>query len=526
MSKKRDNELGMGQDILRRDFLNGFALGSLAAAASHPAIAGETTAAAAFEPATVPGYYPPALTGMRGSGYPAAYTVGHELRDHTLQQHSGPVTDEKESYDLVIVGGGISGLSAAYYCKKLQGADKKVLVLDNHDDFGGHAKRNQFSFDGRLRISNAGTFALYEGSEVTQNLLSEIGIDIRALAARNINKRFYSSLGMGMGVFFDKETFGEDKLVLDPAPWSDFRYMYAPLTPPNEEQLWKQWMQDAPLSNAAKDDVYRLYHEKREYLPGITVQARRKRLSEISYKDFILNVAGCNEKVAIYLRDRTFGSARGLDAISALNGYNRGLPGFGGMDLGTPETEDNDAVFHFPDGNATVARLLVRKLIPDALPGSTVEDSMTGRVDYALLDRSDSAIRIRLNSTAVNVKQSENEVEVVYSRGGRFYRAHGKRCVLACWHMIIPYICPELPKWQKEALAYQVKAPNLWVNVWLRNWQPFKKAGVNLINSRPVITAQSRSNNQSLWEHTLIHRVLTSPRSSPCFAATAGLVCH
>jgi len=172
------------------------------------------------------------------------------------------------------------------------------------------------------------------------------------------------------------------------------------------------------------------------------------------------------------------------------------LPGFLGMDLGPDyplpasaqnlppaTTHKTVANYHFPDGNATIARLIVRKLIPEAMPGKTLEDSILQRADYSRLDLPSNSNRIRLDSTVVQVANTPDGVSAVYSRDGKMMRVRARQCVLACWHHVIPYICPELPDWQKEAQRYQVHAANLWVNVWLRNWHAFEKAGACFINA-------------------------------------------
>jgi spermidine dehydrogenase len=303
---------------------------------------------------------------------------------------------------------------------------------------------------------------------------------------------------MGQGVFFDKETFGRDKLLLDPAPWTDFMALYEPNTPPNQAELWRQFMLDAPLSDRVKHDLYRLYNEPHDYLAGMSTDEKIAKLKATSYPDFITQIAGCDPMVLTYLRDRACGSGAGLDQFSAYraSGF-RHLPGLYGM--GLPPYNFLGPFAHFPDGNATVVRLLVRQLIPSALPGSSVEDSILATVDYGRLDSPDSRVRIRLNSTAVSVRNVRSAqwskegfeeptvdgdlVEVAYAAGGKVHKVAARHCILACWNYVIRYICPDLPEAQKEALSHNIKVPNLWVNVWLRNWRAFHRAKVNYINA-------------------------------------------
>src|SRR5207248_7955830 len=133
-----DKDLGMHRAITRRDFLNGVAIGV------GGAIAGRALPEISWLAATgitqdAPGYYPPALTGMRGS-HDGSFEAAHALRDPNFWKKAGRPVDTLETYDLVIVGGGISGLAAAYFYRARTSKSARMLILDNHDDFGGHAK--------------------------------------------------------------------------------------------------------------------------------------------------------------------------------------------------------------------------------------------------------------------------------------------------------------------------------------------------------------------------------------------------
>ena len=181
--KDRDRELGLGREITRRDFLNGVSIAvgaSLVADSAWLQAFGvpQSPFASEFAPEKDPGYYPPAKTGMRGT-HDGAWEVAHELRDGNDKDWAAPV-DDAESYDLVVVGGGISGLAAAYFYRKFAGQQSKILILDNHDDFGGHAKRNEFQAGKRLLLGYGGTQSIEAPgnySKVSIGLLREIGID-------------------------------------------------------------------------------------------------------------------------------------------------------------------------------------------------------------------------------------------------------------------------------------------------------------------------------------------------------------
>ena len=175
-----DRHLGLNRPISRRDMLNGVAIGVSSSLAS----AWLTSCGWSLEPAALlaqdrPTYYPPALTGMRGS-HDGSWELAHALRDGTFWQQAGAVTDTRETYDLVVVGCGISGLAAAYFFRQQAGNDARILLLDNHDDFGGHATRNEFSAGGQLLLGNGGTHAIATPtpySSQARGLLTALGID-------------------------------------------------------------------------------------------------------------------------------------------------------------------------------------------------------------------------------------------------------------------------------------------------------------------------------------------------------------
>src|SRR5687767_2021937 len=211
--RKADRELGMDRPITRRDFINGVGVAVGASLVPGARVAAASPAAPQAG-AVADAAYPPARTGLRGS-HPGSYEVAHGMRDGRAYD-SGEDTGER--YDLVVVGGGMSGLAAAYYFRKRTVPTAKIIILDNHDDFGGHARRNEFVVDGRLLIARGGTSYIerpatfpVEGRE----LLEDIGIDYKEPTYK-IDRGFYASLGLRTAQYFDQETFGVNKLVLNP----------------------------------------------------------------------------------------------------------------------------------------------------------------------------------------------------------------------------------------------------------------------------------------------------------------------
>ena len=476
----------------RRDFLNGCALGAaglLASPARARALALEA------EPETLPGYYPPALTGLRGS-HEGAYAVAHALRDGSFWGTAGAPEATGETYDLVVVGGGISGLSSAHFFRKAAGPKARILVLDNHDDFGGHAKRNEFQHGPRTLLGFGGTWSIESPapySAVAKGLVRELGIDVSrysSLVARNL----YSSLGLRPAIFFDKETFGADRLCPDPA---EHRATKAGAGEKGEDR-WTRFLAEAPLKEQAKQDIRRLYEEKKDHLPGLGSAEKKARLARMSYASFLTDLARADPGVLPFFQVRPhllYGA--GIDAVSAQDAWGLGLPGFDGMGLdqkpgpgmgrdAIPNDEAEKYFFHFPDGNASIARLLVRTLVPGAIPGSSLDDCVTARARYGALDEARSPVRIRLNSAVARVRHlgppgSTQEVEVAYAKGGKLKTVRARNVVLACWHVVIPYICEELPEEQKDALRQAAKVPLLYTNVLVRNWTAFQKLGVSQV---------------------------------------------
>ena len=492
MGDSNDKELGMQRGITRRDFLNGIAITSgLATLPPHLLAALQNDLA----PEKAPNYYPPALTGLRGS-HVGSFEAAHSLRDGDFWQKAGAPAETGETFDLIIVGGGISGLSAAYFFRK-SNPNARILILENHDDFGGHAKRNEFTVDQRKLLGFGGTFSIESPapySSVAKSVVEELGIDV-ASYSKYVSKNLYSSLGLHPNIFFDKQTFGTDKLVINPAPIGGGENGDSLHSSP---ETWKAFLAEAPLSEKARRDFQELFTNAKDYLPGLSSDEKKDRFARISYAKFLTDIAHVDEEIVKLYQAAPHGLfGVGIDAVSAQDAWGLGLPGFAGMKLqpgpgkgmnrdAIPNEEAEKYFFHFPDGNASIARMLVRKLIPDAIPGNSATDIVTEKANYAKIDDASSPVRIRLNSTAVRVKhvgdsQTAKEVEVTYSRLGNLYIARAPFTVLACWNMVIPYICTELPEHQKQALNSAAKVPLLYTNVAIRNWTSFQKLGVSSV---------------------------------------------
>jgi spermidine dehydrogenase len=343
-----------------------------------------------------------------------------------------------------------------------------------------------------MQLTNGGTVSIespFPYSKEARGLLTELGIDPPALQKKYSGNSAFG--GLGFGYFFDKETFGTERLVTN-APGGFYGRQ-------GSSGKWMEFLTRTPLSLHAQQDIVRIQEAKVDYMEGVAQDEKKARLSKMSYKDFLLNVVKAHPDVIPFYQSRTHGLyGIGIDAVPALDCWAIHFPGFQGMGLDrvpskglsftalgevTPQEEFH---FHFPDGNASIARMLVRSLVPDAAPGNTGEDIVAAKVDYGRLDHVGSPIRIRLNSTGVLARHVEaasaKQVEVVYGREDKAYSVRAKGVVLACWNMVIPYLCPDLPKEQKEALRYGVKVPLVYTVVGLRNWTVFEKLGLRGIS--------------------------------------------
>lgn len=468
--------------ISRRDFIDGIAV-SIGAGLIAPA-----AAAAAPRSAAAGASYPPALTGLRGA-HVGSFEALHSLRDGSFWGRAPAPVPSRETYDLVVVGAGISGLTAAYAFRKAR-PQASILILDNHEDFGGHATRNELSGGGARRIGYGGSQSIDSPapySAAAKALLTELGVRVSDFD-RYSHKSLYSSLGCGPAFFFDRETFGSDQLVkFAGRPEQDAAFISS-----------------APISYTAKRDLARLVSERFDPFAGEPVATKRAKLARMSYLTFLQDHWKVDPAGTAILKNRTHGLyGVGIDAVPAQDAHGLDLPGFQGMELGTqPGPGQNyDSIrspeaaafyFHFPDGNATLARLLVRQLIPAAVSSQSVASAVAARVNYGRLDAPGSSVRLRLLSPVVRVKhktasgRAPVEITYVQSKGqpqsGMTLRTvTANRVILACWHSVIPYVCTELAQAQAEALAYGIKVPIVYTNVLIRNWEAWTRLGVSRI---------------------------------------------
>ncbi len=452
-----ERALGMDRFISRRDFLNGIAAGACASLAGFPLSAGAIPSG-----------------GFQGQT-DQAFAVMHALRGGRFWDNAGAIEPAGEHYDLIVVGAGISGLAAAFLFKQQAGAGSRILILDNCEDFGGHARRSEFVASNGRRIIGYGGSESFQSpgffSPAAARLVADAGIDLTKFESW-FDRTWATDRGLREATFFSRETFAADALVRIDRKAAD-------------------WVPHCPLDARAKTDLIALIDSPQDPLKGRSRAEKFAFLSDTPYEVFLLETLGMHPQAAAIFEDTTkayFGA--GIDAVSCLDARAIGNPGFDTMDLGDAlspnlspsgrlaQADPEPYIYHFPDGNAALARALVRGLIPAALPGSSIEDLVLAETQYERLDRPENRVRIRLNAPCVKIGNAGERVEACYAAGNRLRAVSADRAILACWHRVIPLITAELPAGQIAALNDQHKVPIIYANVLLRSWESFAKLGV------------------------------------------------
>ena len=466
--------------ITRRDFLNGVAITAAAGLTPWQILR------AAPQTAQQTLYYPPGLTGLRGN-HPGSFEHAHQLARDGEKFNFAALPIEEE-YDLVVVGAGISGLAAACFWQQLRGSQQRILLLDNHDDFGGHAKRNELKSDSGTLLGYGGSESLQSPrsnfSPVAMGLLKQLGVSVDGLE-QAFDKNFYPNLNLSRGVYFDRQNFGVDKLVS-----GDPGRMVADDIPRDRlnGRPYAEFIGDFPLPESDRQALIALHTQEKDYLPALSVEEKIDWLDTHSYTQFLREKVGLSEMAIRYFQQTTSDfQAVGIDATSCSDARICDLPGLNGMNLPPLDAEsladlEDPYVFHFPDGNASLARLMVRHLIPQvAPPGNDMHDIVLAKFDYSRLDRPDWPVKLRLSSTGLHVANVGEQTEVSYMTGDKLHKVRAGQVVMAGYNMMIPYLVPEMSQQQQQALKQNVKAPLVYSKVLIRNWQPFIQLGVHEI---------------------------------------------
>lgn len=472
----------MATQITRRDLLNGMAISAVGA--MLPAYAGEPKVRldSSMRPGGPSTYYPPTLTGMRGS-HAGSFEVAHALAWQGQKPDAYEPLDEH--YDLVVVGAGMSGLAAAWYYLKKAGPEARVLVLDNHDDFGGHAKRNEFHHKDRMILSLGGAQNLDNPSnygDIAGSLLIDLGIDEAAIAKMAANTPDDYVLGGKLGGDVGLTVPDGDEHLTIGGHWLKFFHGRGD---------YQAGVRDLPIPEEQQDKLVAFFGGEKDFLDDLSLTKKWDYVNNTSYNQFLVDRVGLSVDTIPILNAHLLilNGPSGWNH-TVLEGILAGSPGLRAMGWLADFVDSIGAMLldelagdirMFPDGNASVARLLVQKMIPDVAPNMKgFEDVAIARFNYGALDQADQSTRIRLNSTVVGVREVDDYVQIDYVQQGKPLRITANHCVLACYNNLIPALCPEMSDAQKSGLGYGVRIPFVYANILLENGRAFSELGVQI----------------------------------------------
>ncbi len=453
--------------ITRRDFLQGAAITVAGASLAPELVAADKL---------LKDKYPPSKTGLRGN-HPGSFEVAHQM-GWQRQTFPRPSRQTDNTYDLVIVGGGLSGLAAAWYYREQFGESGSILIIDNHDDFGGHAKRNQFEDTQTIGYGGSQSIDSPRGSYSKQALriIEDLGIKLDVFDTA-YHKDWHSSRGLSNALVIEAgDKFENTSVVPDPFNvWGG--------NPLSGEAL-HQALAGTELTD---DEVKQLdqfldviFFNPRPLYDGLGVADTIKRAKKQSFKDYLLS----DLKMTPRLAELVSPLPKGLwgmsgDLLSAYDTLTE-MADYVPLNLAAEyKSDDEPYIYHFPDGNASIARMMVRRLIPGVAPGDDMLDINTAHFDYNKLDLPSNTTRIRLNSTVTDVRHNNDTVSVCYRQFDKDYRVVGKKVVMACYMHVLPYLCSEMPKEQVNAMAKLEKVPLVVGNVSLKNWQFIQDSGIS-----------------------------------------------
>jgi spermidine dehydrogenase len=396
-------------------------------------------------------------------------SAGHAMRDGAFEKRIANAIDTGEIYDLVAVGGGISGLAAAIFFQKYK--DGRAIVIDNHPIFGGEAKRNEFLVDGQRLTAHQGS-AIF--------LVPKKG---------GYTSQFYDMIGMDRSSFNYQTWRGPlPEMPLSHSPYDTPRNYGFYFTPQFTGQTgmwvmdpWRRELEGAPISATERAELLR-WGANRVPFPGPQTEgdAISRQLDSITLEDHLTARYNISRETVRKFLSPVEGGGYGLgpDVLSAYCNY--------AIENQFPEDGDDELGDQmFPDGNGGFARLMVKTLIPDAFAGPrTVDAVWQNRVNFRALDRADQSTRIRLNSTVVRVEHagspsSAPHVVVTYAKGNRLYKVRARSVVMAGGSWTTKHVVHDLPARHREAYAQFYRSPCLMANIAVRNWRFLYKMGLS-----------------------------------------------
>jgi spermidine dehydrogenase len=468
-----DKSIGMDQNITRRDFLNSTLLASGSLLLNSLSPSHLLAARAAEHPSND-------WTGYGGVGDYAnsngntlgVLEAGHQIRDGAFESLPASVNDTGETYDCVVVGGGISGLAAALIFQRLAGNGKTCLVLDNHPIFGGEAKRNEFLVDGHRLMAHQGSafFPVPYPHSFIGRFYESIG-----LKAPRLEYQKWGSSSPEMQLSRTPYLGSAPSATYFGAKFGQSRGLW--LTDP-----WGRQADKAPISAKARAELmkYQSASDSDAQAPQYAGDAISRRLDSITLEDYMMQRHGISRETIRAFLSPGEGGGYGLgpDALSGFTAYAADM-------LHPLDISDETGTQMFPDGNGGIARLITKTLIPESIAGEhSLEDVCRNAVNFAALDRAGASARIRLDSTAVWVKHDGDPaksefVTVAYTRGGKTYRVKARSVVMAGGSWTTRHIVRDLPPDRAAAYNQFYRTPCMMANVAVRNWRFLYKMGIS-----------------------------------------------
>ena len=455
--------------VTRRDFLNGILFGT-------GALLLELPAPLRLFAQSQPGY------GFGGIGdyassngnTPAVISAFRAIQNGDYKSISREIIDTSESYDLVIVGGGLSGLGTAYEFNKSSLQQAKCLIIENHPIFGGAAKRNEFMVQGERLIGPqaSNSFGVIDrpgipGYDIYSELRIPTEFEYGALAP-GLEPLDFDSTNFGYRLWFDSKSIGHyfaGQGQDTPGKWV--------------AGLWENKLAGTPYPEKVRKDFLRWRNKTDRQYDG---EDYGLWLDSMTYKDYLEKLPKLDPEITRYANP-VLASVVGLgcDVISAYTASEVSMPGF-------PEFQGHRSLrnshWHsFPGGNDGFSRYFIKALIPDAIEGGkSFGDIQNGQVRFPALDREGNKVRLRRGSSVVQVKHEDGStlgksVTVTYLKDGKLYRLKARSVVMACGSRLSRKVVSDLPVNYTAAYDQFHVSPILVANVALTNWRFLYRKG-------------------------------------------------
>jgi spermidine dehydrogenase len=447
--------LGLDSPITRRDFVNGALVSAGSALLGIPVLPVSRAQTDTFTGYGGVGDYAKA----NGNTWPVVQAA-HRLRDGHYDAAAFAGAKAAGDFDLIVVGGGIAGLSAAYYFAKTAGHGRRSLLLENHSMLGGEARQNEFIVDGARLLGPQGSndFGIPAPGSTADTFFSEFGIP-RKFAWQAWDAQL-KPLRFAHDNYSNMDGFQESQV--------DVGYFFGQgwgREPGWQRNIWSNGLKDTPFAETARRDLLRWRANN-----GPVSEVENRYLDTLTYKDYLENVRGYDATVTRFV-EPVVGLLSGVSADATSARLGRQLV----------EPADRPMAVSFPGGNSTFPRALLRRLLPDALPGRDFGSLMYAPLNFAALDRGSQATRIRLDATVLRVMHQGghgDRVGVTYEKGGTLFKATARSVVMASGGWVNKHILVDMPEDLRTAYQQFSYAPALIVNVALRQWRFLYDLGV------------------------------------------------